>query len=253
MTAKSGKKKPVPSRTHGTAVESGDRGVVKSRKKISTKRCVARRKAAKKRVVTPRKAKTVKAITIKVRQHRKKLAVWEKQFNSSICQLQKEKLTEAQVEAMRRAARAKGARPLSTLFDFKVGQRVMVLLQVSGTTPLWAQSSIKAIRDCNANNSLVKPRPMEHGGSKKGQLLLIQMPPEMWARDLRQNGVVAVRDWQVIPVAFFGKKHSTFIECSSSQGQSVERALVPGKGGKLQTVKARARHRYEAYGYTRSK
>ena len=64
----------------------------------------------------------------------------------------------------------------------------------------------------------------------------------------RGNGYAAFRDWQVIPIIFFGKKHSAILECLSSQDYPVHQHLVKKKG-KMCAVKTRPRHRYEAYGY----
>ena len=118
----------------------------------------------------------------------------------------------------------------------------------SGKKPIWVDTQVSAVRKAYKNNSLVSPRPLEHGKFKPGEIIIVQRPEEKWI-DLRSNGMVAFRDWQVIPAQFFGKKHSATLECLSSQDYPVHQHLMKDKNGKMKTVKTRARHRYEAYGY----
>ena len=240
-------------RTTGTSKQFGDRGVVKSRnsiilqRKTSRKTTTAFQKASK--IVVKKKKKTFCTSSKRVKKTRKKKLPWEIEVESAITVLRRTPISAEKLEKMKEFARKEGSRPESTMFEFDTGQCVMVLwdLNTDGKKPLWVETRVSAVRKAYKNNCLVSPRPMEHGKFKPGEIIIVQRPEEKWM-DLRANGYAAFRDWQVIPIIFFGKKHSATLECLSSQGYPVEQHLVK-KNGKMQTVKTRPRHRFSAGGY----
>ena len=240
-------------RTFGSSKQFGDRAVVKARNSIilqrrtSRKTTIAFQKAQK--VVVVKKKRILSKNAKEVRKCRKKKLQWEVDVDSVIDVLRRTPVSAQKLENMKAIARKEGARPESTMFEFEEGMHVKVLwdLKTDGKTPIWIDTQVSAVRKAYKNNCLVSPRPLEHGKFKPGEIIIVQRPEDKWM-DLRSNGTVAFRDWQVIPAPFFGKKHSAILECLSSQDYPVHQHLVKKKG-KMCAVKTRPRHRYEAYGY----
>lgn len=240
-------------RTLGSAVVYGSVTERKERRQVAAGRSKDRKIAAslrpKKVVVAKSRQKKPSKNTLRVRKCRAKKEQWEVSVDNAIQWFRKSvkaNETSKDLNALKNFARGKGARPASHMFDFSVGEKVHVV-----TAPdVSFVSYISALRETCAE----KGYPLKGGKERPAQYVIVQLPVNALS-DKRRNGLLCVRDWQVIPLFAWERTHQFALQTRAkrkinpgngpplSQLSQESIPLVPGKGGvegkKLQEVKSR--------------
>lgn len=169
--------------------------------------------------------KAVKRATIAVRKHRKKKAEktpWELTVDACCDVLRRthEAMTDAQLNELKIEARAHGARPMSHIFDFSVGEQVHVLVEPK----VWWLANIAFIRKCNLNNTIVPAYLRECGPPRNGEIIVLQIPSDKWC-SMSNNGYLAVRDWQCIPLFAYDKPHKSILQSLAKKKATYPEAM----------------------------